>query len=91
MNSRLSNVLWVVLYVMLAGGSLVIYTLIDSVLKYIFSLIALYIGIRFFRRFETIGVRVAFFILSVLFYFIVLLGYNIFDYINSNPDLFPTE
>ncbi len=56
MNSRLATVLWVVFYALLAGGSLVLYTLIASFIKYIFSLVTLYIGIRFFRKFETIGV-----------------------------------
>lgn len=91
MNSRLATVLWVVFYALLAGGSLVLYTLIASFIKYVFSLVTLYIGIRFFRKFETIGVRIVFFILAIIFYFIILLGYNLYDYINSNPDLFPME
>lgn len=89
MNSKLTTVLWVVLYAVLAGGSIVLYTIIDSFIKYLFSLVTLYIGIRFFRKFETIGVRIAFFVVAIVVYFIILLGYNLVDFIKSNPDLFP--
>ncbi len=79
--------LWVLLYSFLAGFSLSIFAQMDAVVRYIFSLLALYIGIRFFRRFETIGMRVLFVVLAIVFYFVSAIGFSFYFYMQDHPEL----
>ncbi|MCZ8511432.1 hypothetical protein O9H85_03045 [Paenibacillus filicis] len=46
-----------------------LFSQIQDLLRYIFSLGALYAGIQFFRRYEGRGMRIAFVVTTVLFYF----------------------
>lgn len=70
---KFKTTLWVILYALMAGGSLAIFSTLTEFIKYIFSLLAIYIGIRFFRRFETIGLRISFVVLSIVMYFVVVI------------------
>ncbi|MGO4497157.1 hypothetical protein AB4114_14780 [Paenibacillus sp. 2RAB27] len=62
--------LWLLMYSLLCAVLLTCFSTIDDFVKYIFSLGALYVGMRFFRRFEQISFRVWFIVISVFFYFI---------------------
>ncbi|SDM95550.1 hypothetical protein SAMN04487897_101609 [Paenibacillus sp. yr247] len=66
--------LWLFMYSVLCGVLLTCFSNIHDISKYIFSLGALYVGIRFFRRFEQVGYRVWFIIAAVLLYFIFSLS-----------------
>ncbi|GIP14483.1 hypothetical protein J40TS1_01250 [Paenibacillus montaniterrae] len=88
MNVNFKTALWVLFYAILAGGSLSLFSLIPSLIKYIFSLLTIYIGIRFFRRFETIGLRIVFIVLSIIMYFLFVIIVTAIQFIMDNPDLF---
>ncbi|HTG69638.1 MAG TPA: hypothetical protein VL921_10300 [Candidatus Udaeobacter sp.] len=71
MNERLKTAFWLLGYTFLAGLMLAVFSMITEIYRYLFSLLALYIGIRFFRRFETLGLRITFFVLSIVFYLLI--------------------
>ncbi|KQX61158.1 MULTISPECIES: hypothetical protein [unclassified Paenibacillus] len=70
--------LWLLMYSLLCAILLACFSNIHDVSKYIFSLGALYVGMRFFRRFEQIGFRIWFIVIAVLFYFIFSLIYALY-------------
>jgi hypothetical protein len=71
MNEKLKTTFWLIGYTFLAGLMLALFSMLTEVYRYLFSLLALYIGIRFFRRFETIGLRITFFVLAIVFYLLI--------------------
>jgi hypothetical protein len=85
MNDSVRTSFWVILYAFLAGISLALFANIGDFIKYVFSLLAIYIGIRFFRRFETIGLRVTFIVLAIVFYFLAAICFAMYAYIKENP------
>ncbi|WP_261305920.1 hypothetical protein [Paenibacillus andongensis] len=70
--------LWLLMYSLLCAVLLACFSNMHDVTKYIFSLGALYVGMRFFRRFEQIGFRIWFIVISVLLYFIFSLIYALY-------------
>lgn len=88
MRESLKTAFWVFLYSLAAGFSLFLFTQIGQIYKYAFSLLAIYIGIRFFRRFESIGLRIAFIALAVVLYFLAAIIFALYWYVKENPDLF---
>ncbi|MCU6708946.1 hypothetical protein M6D81_09460 [Paenibacillus sp. J5C_2022] len=87
MNSSLKTAFWVVLYAFLAGFALALFAQITPIIRYAFSLLALVIGIRFFRLYDTIGLRVAFIVTAIIFYFLVAIAFAIYQYMRENPDM----
>jgi hypothetical protein len=67
----------VVLYSLAGGILLTLYSQIPDMLRYVFSLLALLLGIRFFRRFESKGPRIAFVLMLIFYYLIFNLMYVI--------------
>ncbi|TVY08751.1 hypothetical protein [Paenibacillus cremeus] len=63
---------------LLCAGMLTLFSQIQDLLKYLFSLGALYVGIQFFKRYETRSMRIAFVVTTVLFYFIFAVFYAIY-------------
>ncbi|MFF2484115.1 hypothetical protein [Paenibacillus sp. NPDC058071] len=61
--------LWIVLYAAVCGVLLAAFTLIESVLKFVLSLVALYFMIRFFKKYERWSIRISFIICTLLAYF----------------------
>ncbi|UUZ85825.1 hypothetical protein LJK88_21555 [Paenibacillus sp. P26] len=55
---------------LVCAALLSLFAQIQDVFKYIFSLGALFVGIHFFRRYEARGMRIAFIVTTVCFYFI---------------------
>ncbi|KRE39779.1 hypothetical protein [Paenibacillus sp. Soil522] len=86
MNERLKTTFWLLGYTVLAGLMLAIFSMITEFYRYLFSLLALYIGIRFFRRFETLGLRITFFVLSIVFYLLITVIVAAVIYIRGNLD-----
>lgn len=87
-RSRFMTALIVCAYSLLAGLSLAIFSNITQFHRYIFSLLALYIGIRFFKNFERLGFRIAFFVLAILFFFLTTIIYAMYIYAKEHPELF---
>jgi hypothetical protein len=79
------RIVWLLTYGILCGVLLTLYTNIHDMSKFLFSLGALYAGIRFFRRFEQTGLRVWFIVLSVLLYFIFSLGFALYTQMGITP------
>ncbi|MDQ0899966.1 MULTISPECIES: hypothetical protein [unclassified Paenibacillus] len=70
--------LWLLMYSLLCAVLLTCFSNIHGISKYVFSLGALYLGMRFFRKFEQVGFRIWFVVISVLFYFIFSLIYALY-------------
>lgn len=85
MNERLKTTFWLLGYAFLAGLMLAIFSMITGLTRYLFSLLALYIGIRFFRRFETLGLRITFIVLAIVFYLLLAIVIAAVNYIRDNP------
>ncbi|WP_248926441.1 hypothetical protein [Paenibacillus hamazuiensis] len=62
---------------------LTLFSQIQDMLKYLFSLGALYTGIQFFRRYDTKGPRIAFVIVSVVLFFVFSIAYAMYLYIKT--------
>ncbi|WP_175598140.1 hypothetical protein [Paenibacillus luteus] len=82
----MKTTLWLLGYSFVTGGLLTAFSLIEGFYRYLFSLLALYIGIRFFRRFETLGLRITFFVVSIVFYLLIAVIVSAVIYIRDNPD-----
>lgn len=85
MNERLKTAFWLIGYSFVAGLLLAIFAQIEDFIRYLFSLLALYIGIRFFRRFETAGLRIAFFVLAIIVYLLASVIIEAVAYLRDNP------
>jgi hypothetical protein len=64
------RIVWLLVYCILCGILLTLYSNIHDMSKFIFSLGAIYAGIRFFRRYESKGMRIWFIVLSVILYLV---------------------
>ncbi|OMF37513.1 hypothetical protein BK133_05515 [Paenibacillus sp. FSL H8-0548] len=89
MNERLKTTFWLLGYAFLTGLMLTVFSLIEEFYRYLFSLLALYLGIRFFRRFETLGLRIGYFVLSVIFYLLIAVIVSMFIYVKQYSDTLP--
>ncbi|MFC4775484.1 hypothetical protein ACFO9Q_01625 [Paenibacillus sp. GCM10023252] len=87
MGNKWKIAFWLIWYAFLCGGMLALFATIPSLLRFGFSLLAIYIGIRFFRRFEGIGLRAGFIGLSVFYYLLLTLIIALVRYA-QNPDAF---
>ncbi|MDD9270188.1 hypothetical protein ACFPES_24325 [Paenibacillus sp. GCM10023248] len=72
------RILWLFTYSIVCALLLTFFSNIHDFTKYIFSLGALYLGMRFFRRFEGIGFRIWFIAIAVVLYFIFSLIYALY-------------
>jgi len=87
MNEKLKSSLWLIGFAIVTGTLLALYTVISGFVKFVFSLLALYLGIRFFRKFDSIAMRIIYIVCAILFFFIATF---IFVAINfyRNPEMF---
>ncbi|MDQ0059584.1 hypothetical protein [Paenibacillus harenae] len=88
MSDRFKSILWLILYSLAAGVLLAAFSFTPGIWKYMFSLLALYLGIRFFRKYDSIGLRIAFFAVAILFYLLAAVIISIVTYMRDNPDIF---
>ncbi len=86
MNERIKTILRVFLYSLLAGLFLAVFSQLDHFIKYLFSLLALLMGILFFRKVETTGLRILFVVLALIFYFAAAIIFTAVLFIRDNPD-----
>lgn len=86
MNESVKTTFWVLLYAVAAAISLFLFTQIESMVKYLFSLLAIYMGIRFFRKFDTLGLRITFIVLAIVFYFLAAIIYAMYVFVKENPE-----
>lgn len=71
------------LYSLACGACLAAFTLIPDLFRYIFSLVTFFLGLRFFGKHETWGMRIGLMVLAVLFFFIFITAYTILAIING--------
>lgn len=83
-ESKWKTALWIVLYAIACGALLAIFSLVSSMVKFLFSLLALYLIIRFFKRYETWGVRIVFILSTLIIYFGVALIATAIKFMNDN-------
>ncbi|MFD1952750.1 hypothetical protein ACFSL6_00780 [Paenibacillus thailandensis] len=68
MTSKWKTALWIFLYSVAVGALLAAFSYTPGIVKYVFSLLALYLIIRFFRQYETWPVRILFIAQSIIMY-----------------------
>lgn len=83
-ESKWKTALWIILYAIACGALLAIFSLVSSMVKFLFSLLALYLIIRFFKRYETWGVRIVFILSTLIIYFGVALIATAIKFMNDN-------
>ncbi|MUT66833.1 hypothetical protein GOM71_12930 [Paenibacillus sp. NEAU-GSW1] len=76
--------MWVILYAAASGVLLGLFSILTAVVKFIFSLLALFLVLRFFKRYERWGARGAFIATALVFFFIFLVCYSAYFYMTTN-------
>ncbi|WP_138751673.1 hypothetical protein [Paenibacillus sinopodophylli] len=87
MNERLKTAFWLLFYSSAAGLMLTVFSLIEDLFRYLFALLALYIGILFFRKFEKLSLRITFFVLAIIIYLLFAVIASAFIFLRDNPDV----
>ncbi|PZE22517.1 hypothetical protein CBW46_001660 [Paenibacillus xerothermodurans] len=64
-------------YSVMCAVLLVLFSQIQDLFKYVFSIGALYFGVHFFKRHETRGMRIAFVVTTMVLYFMFALIYAV--------------
>lgn len=82
--SRTSKVLWMLLYSVVTGITLALFTIIDGMIKYLFSLAALYFVIKFFKRSDSLWYRIGFVLLTLLVFFIFIVVLVMYTFMKEN-------
>ncbi|QJC52368.1 hypothetical protein HGI30_12900 [Paenibacillus albicereus] len=85
MGERLKTIAAVAGYGVLGGALLAMFVLIPSVLRFVFSLLALWLGVRFFRRHESLGRRIGFVVSALAFFFLFVLFITMVMFIRDMP------
>ncbi|MCQ6560344.1 hypothetical protein [Paenibacillus mendelii] len=85
MGERIKNSFLVALFSFGCGLMLAIFPFINSPTNLVFSILALIIGIFFFKRFPGIGIRIVFIVLSLLFFLLVTVIITMVIYAKQNP------
>jgi hypothetical protein len=86
-QSRAKTVMWIVLYGAAIGLLLMLFTSISIIVRYVFSLGAIFVGIRFFSKFDKLSHRVWFIVLSLFFFMFFTLLSVIFLIMTGRIDL----
>ncbi|MCU6795270.1 hypothetical protein OB236_24480 [Paenibacillus sp. WQ 127069] len=71
----------VLMYSLLCAVLLNLFSQIQDLLKYLFSLGALYLGIQFFKKHDEKWMRITFVILTIILYFIAAVVYAFYRYL----------
>lgn len=88
-----SRVFWaVVLYSLACGVLLSLFSVFTNLgfIRYVFSLVVLLLGIRFFKQYETLGARIAFVVLSIVLYLLTVMIIVAYLYM-TGVELLPPE
>ncbi|QAY65532.1 hypothetical protein [Paenibacillus protaetiae] len=73
----------ILLYSVAAGVLLAIFSMIPNMIRFVFSLLALYLVIRFFRKVESWKSRTVFIVLALFFYFLAAIVVAMVRFVNS--------
>lgn len=90
-NSKWKTVLWIALYSIVIGTLLSVFVQIESMIRYVFSLLALYLIVRFFKRFETWGPRIAFIVCSLVVFFLAAIIFVAYTLMQEYPQGLPAS
>ncbi|MBJ6363312.1 hypothetical protein ACFOQM_19005 [Paenibacillus sp. GCM10012307] len=92
MSERWRTFWAVVLYGFACGTLLTLFSMFPGlgIFKFLFSLGAFLLGLRFFRTFERWAVRIAFVLTSLVFYLIVIVILTVYLYA-VKPELLPVQ
>ncbi|MBW7457987.1 hypothetical protein ACFOLF_02310 [Paenibacillus sepulcri] len=85
MGERIKNGLLIFIYSLGAGLMLGLFSTFKSGINIVFSLLALVIGVLFFRKFPKIGSRIIFILLAVFFFFLFVIIIAMVSYMKANP------
>ncbi|QHT61820.1 hypothetical protein GXP70_18780 [Paenibacillus lycopersici] len=85
MFERLKNTFLLLLYSAGCGVALFLFTIIKGMANLAFSLLAVLIAIYYFRRVTSIGGRIGFAALALLFFFISVFIYAAITAVNTAP------
>ncbi|GGD64984.1 hypothetical protein [Paenibacillus nasutitermitis] len=85
MGERVKSGLLILIYSLGAGLMLSLFSTFNSGFNIVFSLLALGIGILFFRKFPKIGSRIIFIVLSVFFFLLFVIIIAVINYAKTNP------
>lgn len=83
-GSRASKILWLLLYAVLTGIAVALFSMIDGMIKYFFSLAGLYLIIKYFKRGDTIAYRISYILLSLVVYFLFIVVFVTYTYMKEN-------
>lgn len=81
----MSRALAVMLYGFACAVLLAAFSMTPGMLKFVFSIGAFFLGLRFFNAHDTWGVRLAFIGTAVVLYFVCVVVYTILAYANGWP------
>ncbi|ALS27477.1 hypothetical protein ABEV74_00640 [Paenibacillus cisolokensis] len=84
-ESKWKTFAYIALYSIVCGSLLAMFALTANLMRYVFSLLALYLGIRFFRRYERLAPRIWFIVLAIFWYFGSTIVIAMIAYIRENP------
>ncbi len=87
-RSPLMMGLIIALYATAAGLCLAFFTNITDFFRYAFSLLALFIGIRFFKNYDRLAYRIIFIVFAIIFFLLFTVVYAMFIFYKENPELF---
>ncbi|MFC5652108.1 hypothetical protein ACFPYJ_23930 [Paenibacillus solisilvae] len=85
MGERLKAGFLIFLYGMVCGLLLAIFPVIESIIRFVFSLLALALGVYTFRRFEAVRSRIVFVVLAIFFFLLFTVVFTAISYYHSHP------
>ncbi|BBH19653.1 hypothetical protein Back11_09980 [Paenibacillus baekrokdamisoli] len=85
MGERVKTIFLLLLYSLICGLLLSIFPVIASPIRYVFSLLALVLGIYSFRRFESIRSRILLCVLAIVFFILFTFIIAAVTYLKTNP------
>ncbi|CDN44680.1 MULTISPECIES: hypothetical protein [Paenibacillus] len=69
------------LYGIACGLLMTLFVMVPGVIRFVFSLVALWLGLRFFRAHETVWRRVGFVFVSILFFILSVIAYTMYVFV----------
>lgn len=81
----MSRALSVLLHGFACAVLLAAFSMTPGLLKFVFSILAFLLGVRFFGAHDTWGVRLAFIGTSLVLYFVCVILYTVLAYVNGWP------
>ncbi|CAM4252345.1 hypothetical protein [Paenibacillus tarimensis] len=85
-DNKWKNLFWMLGYSTVIGLLLAVFSFIPGLIRFVFSLGALLLGIRFFGKYDSIGLRIGMIVLSVVFIVLFIMIGVIIMYANGMLD-----